>query len=340
MAESLNVSSSVVQEGVNRHVSQLSNGHVSQLSNGHVSEVGNGHVFQLSNGHVSQLPNGNAAHLPNELVSQSFREHLVAVLYREVFADMRKVDQYHRMSLDHCRSVGRLGVLIAELRDSKDWGDGDLTLGLLERLRLDNKRFPLVVKDRLLTVFNEEVGGDVTVIREYRGIECCLRISIQKREEFIGELKALGDRQGVAEIVRFIEGLQVDEMDRCNRTLSLMREVEACVVFFFSVIVLWRAGVETVYLKDAAEEDMQIATKLNRLRGEVLVLCEKRRNIAHELRIFRSIVVVSKAAEFVAESVTKTNDQASHVREGETQIEATVLEKEMYIQKIVRNMRY
>ncbi|GKD04700.1 hypothetical protein Tco_1179674 [Tanacetum coccineum] len=79
------------------------------------------------------------------------------------------------------------------------------------------------------------------------------------------------------------------------------------------------------FCREAAEEDRQIATKLNRLCEELLVLCEKRRNIAHELRIFRSIVVISKASEFVAESVTKANDQA-------------VLEKEMYIQKIVGNM--
>ncbi|GKC34280.1 hypothetical protein Tco_1046664, partial [Tanacetum coccineum] len=202
------------REGM-KHVSQLPNGHVSQLSNGHVSELPNGHAFQLSNGHVSQLPNGNAAYLPNEHVSQSLRDRLVAVLYREVSADMRKVDQYHKMSRDHWRSVRRLGVSIAELRDSEDWGDGDVTLGLLERLRLDNMEkmpnvpnwFPLVVKDRLLTVFNEEVGGDVAVIREYRGIACGLRISMQKREECIKKLKALGDRQGVAETVRFMEGL-------------------------------------------------------------------------------------------------------------------------------------
>nr|GEW79947.1 hypothetical protein [Tanacetum cinerariifolium] len=88
---------------------------------------------------------------------------------------------------------------------------------------------------------------------------------------------------------------------------------------------------------EATKEDRQIATKLNKLREELLVLCKKRRNIAHELRIFRSIVVVSKIVEFVAESVTKTNDQASQVCDVKTQIEATVLEKEMYIQKIMGN---
>nr|GEU53270.1 ribonuclease H-like domain-containing protein [Tanacetum cinerariifolium] len=188
-------------------------------------------------------------------------------------------------------SVRRLGISIAELRDLEDCGDGDVTLGLLEHLRLDNvekavrlclmmketevkiakkniyirrlrrnklsgvnllleaalkyvgvcgflgmlvvsmmpnvpNRFLLVLKNRLLTVFNEEVGGDVAVIKEYRAIACGLRIGMRKREECMGELKALGDREGVAETVRFMEGLQADDMDRCNRTLSLMREVE------------------------------------------------------------------------------------------------------------------
>ncbi|GJU92061.1 hypothetical protein Tco_1304484 [Tanacetum coccineum] len=70
-----------------------------------------------------------------------------------------------------------------------------------------------------------------------------------------------------------------------------------------------------LYQPEVAKEDRQIATKLNRLREEMLVLCEKRRNIAHELRIFRSIVVISKAAEFVAESVRKANDQAVQMRD-------------------------
>ncbi|GJV23151.1 hypothetical protein Tco_1375846 [Tanacetum coccineum] len=248
-------------------------------------------------------------------------------------------------------------------------------------------RFPLVVKDRLLTVFNEEVGGDVAVIREYRGIACGLRISMRKREECIEELKALGDRQGVAETVRFMEALQADEMDRCNRTLSLMREVEVK-AYKKSRFILKLSGYKGNYndmrlgteinalcarltvivdarvnfvnelnilppefvpvkiaelmkqiqdkdirnlmklqtlgrefeqrglvcdISTSTEEDRQIATKLNRLREELLVLCKKRRNITHELRIFRSIVVVSKAAEFVAESVTKANDQATQI---------------------------
>nr|GEV33384.1 hypothetical protein [Tanacetum cinerariifolium] len=74
----------------------------------------------------------------SEPVSQLPRERLVTVLCREVSADVRKVGEYRRMSRDHWRSVRRLGVSIAELRDLGDYGDGNVTLGLFERLRLDN----------------------------------------------------------------------------------------------------------------------------------------------------------------------------------------------------------
>ncbi|GKC06897.1 hypothetical protein Tco_0998507 [Tanacetum coccineum] len=116
MAESSNVSSPIVQEGVNGHVSQLPNGHVSQLSNGD----------------VSQLPNG---HSP--------RERLVAMLYREVSADIRK-------------------------------DDGDVTLGLLERLRLENVekavRLRLMMKETEVKIAEKNISirrlrrnGDVGV---------------------------------------------------------------------------------------------------------------------------------------------------------------------------------
>ncbi|GKC63682.1 hypothetical protein Tco_1096280 [Tanacetum coccineum] len=88
------------------------------------------------------------------------------------------------------------------------------------------KSFPLVYKDRLLNLFNQEVGEDVARVREYRGVACGLKITMRRREEYIGELKALGDCEGAVETVRFMEGLQVDDMDRYDRSLLLMKEME------------------------------------------------------------------------------------------------------------------
>ncbi|GJV57313.1 reverse transcriptase domain-containing protein [Tanacetum coccineum] len=89
------------------------------------------------------------------------------------------------------------------------------------------KYFPLAYKDRLLDLFNQEVGEDVAKVRECRGVVCGLKIVMRRREEYIRELKALGDCDGVVETVRFMEGLQADDMDMYDHSLLLMKEMEA-----------------------------------------------------------------------------------------------------------------
>ncbi|GKB20619.1 hypothetical protein Tco_0854542 [Tanacetum coccineum] len=41
-------------------------------------------------------------------------------------------------------------------------------------------------------LLSPEVGEDVARVREYRGVACGLKIAMWRREEYIGELKALG----------------------------------------------------------------------------------------------------------------------------------------------------
>ncbi|GKE81155.1 hypothetical protein Tco_1551155, partial [Tanacetum coccineum] len=90
----------------------------------------------------------------------------------------------------------------------------------------------------------------------------------------------------------------------------------------------------------AADEDRTITTKLNRLCEEMLVICEKRRNLANELRSIRGIVIVEKAAEFMVDIIRKDNDQVARLREVECQMEFRALEKELHVQKITGNVPY
>ncbi|GKF71383.1 hypothetical protein Tco_0207497 [Tanacetum coccineum] len=94
------------------------------------------------------------------------------------------------------------------------------------------------------------------------------------------------------------------------------------------------------FCREATDEDREIATKLNRLREEMLVIREKRRNLADELRSIRGIVVVTKAAEFVSETVRKDNAQIEQLRGIKSQMEVRALEKELHVQKIVGNIPY
>ncbi|GKB49546.1 hypothetical protein Tco_0900299 [Tanacetum coccineum] len=88
------------------------------------------------------------------------------------------------------------------------------------------KSFPLVHKYRLLDLFNQEVSEDIARVREYKGVACGLKIAMRRREEYIGELKSLGGCEGAIKDVRFIEGLQHDNIERYDRSLLLMNEME------------------------------------------------------------------------------------------------------------------
>ncbi|GJZ60693.1 hypothetical protein Tco_0616509 [Tanacetum coccineum] len=64
--------------------------------------------------------------------------------------------------------------------------------------------------------------------------------------------------------------------------------------------------------REAADEDKRIATKLNRLREEILIIYEKRRNLTDELRSIRGIVVVGKATESVTDTLRNDNAQVAY----------------------------
>ncbi|GKA51479.1 hypothetical protein Tco_0744675 [Tanacetum coccineum] len=57
-----------------------------------------------------------------------------------------------------------------------------------------------------------EVGEDVAKVREYKGVACRLKIAMWRKEEYIGELKALGGCEGVVEIVRMAALPRCDEL--------------------------------------------------------------------------------------------------------------------------------
>nr|GEX33271.1 reverse transcriptase domain-containing protein [Tanacetum cinerariifolium] len=183
-----------------------------------------------------------------------------------------------------------------------------------------------------------EVGEDVARIRECRGVACGLKIVLRRREECIGELKVLGDCEGAAETVRFMEGMQLDDMNKCDHLLLLINEMEAkareksrqplVTELCYKADSSHWGDVLTYFCREAADEDRTIATKLNRLREEMLVICEKRRNLANELRSIRGIVVVEKDAKFVVDTIRKDNDQVAWLHEVESQMEFRDLEKD------------
>nr|GFC32047.1 hypothetical protein [Tanacetum cinerariifolium] len=80
--------------------------------------------------------------------------------------------------------------------------------------------------DHLLDLFNQEVVEDVARVKEYRGVVYRLKMSMERREEYIAELKALGRCKGAVKTVRFMDGLQQDDLKRHDCSLLLMKEME------------------------------------------------------------------------------------------------------------------
>ncbi|GKB30568.1 hypothetical protein Tco_0869969 [Tanacetum coccineum] len=112
--------------------------------------------------------------------------------------------------------------------------------------------------------------------------------------------------------------------------------VRACIVeMSVSVMVSMTSGgadssdwndVLVFFCWEVTDEDRQIATKLNRLREEMLVIYEKGRNLVDEMRSIRGIVVVEKATEFVSDTVRKDNAQVEQLHEIESQMEFRALD--------------
>ncbi|GKC26022.1 hypothetical protein Tco_1028172 [Tanacetum coccineum] len=104
--------------------------------------------------------------------SQLPRRRLLMVLAREVYAYLRKVGEYRRMSRELKESVRGLSSCIAELRALGDYGDGYEALRLLERLRLENMRkrirLRLMMKETQLKI--TEKGNFMVKLGETCGV--------------------------------------------------------------------------------------------------------------------------------------------------------------------------
>nr|GEW92073.1 reverse transcriptase domain-containing protein [Tanacetum cinerariifolium] len=123
-----------------------------------------------------------------------------------------------------------------------------------------------------------EVGEDVSRVREYKGVVFGLRIAMRRREERIRELKALGDCEGDDEIVRFIKRMQFDDMDKCNCSLLLIREME-----------------------DKAHKKSRLARQINALCDTLTNVIDGRWTFVRELEMLAYKFVPGKMAEFMKE---------------------------------------
>ncbi|GJX37662.1 hypothetical protein Tco_0250965 [Tanacetum coccineum] len=237
------------------------------------------------------------------------------------------------------------------------------------------KSFPLVHKDRLLDLFNQKVGEDVARVREYRGVACGLKIAMRRREEYIGELKALGGCEGVVETVRFMEGLQQDDMERYDRSLLLMKEMEVkarekskfilklsgakvqCCAF--KLVITQRMAVLPrcdelrqaacspeledmfiLYCRRAIVEDIRLAREINGLCDGLTAIIEKREPFIGELDTLVDRFMSEKMCEFLKETQAKDTDKLMKLQILGREFEIRAREKNRFIEKLKGTMDY
>ncbi|GKE67405.1 hypothetical protein Tco_1521566, partial [Tanacetum coccineum] len=90
----------------------------------------------------------------------------------------------------------------------------------------------------------------------------------------------------------------------------------------------------------AAAEDRGFAMRMNFMREEIADVCKYRRNLADELCSVRNVIAPVKAAELLNDTLTKDEAKMAQLRELERQLELRALEKELFIQKVVRNVPF
>ncbi|GJV28507.1 hypothetical protein Tco_1384955 [Tanacetum coccineum] len=182
------------------------------------------------------------------------------------------------------------------------------------------KSFPLVYKDHLLDLFNQEVGEDVA--------------------------RALGRCEGAVKTVRFIEGLQQDDLERHNRLLLLIREIEVKArekskfilrlssyevykkMLRLSVADKAKANIRIqrgaevhccafklltpqrmATLPRAITEDLRLEREINGLCDGLTGVIEERELFIGELKTLLDIFVPDKMCEFLKETQAKYTDK-------------------------------
>ncbi|GKA00285.1 hypothetical protein Tco_0672835 [Tanacetum coccineum] len=337
MAQSSNVSSSVIQDVVTGHVSESPNGQVSHLPNGHVLGMPNGHVSELPNGHNShllngngvQLPNVNVAQLPGEHVPQSSRARLLTVLYREVSTYVSKVDQFHKLWRDHSRSVRRLAVSIVEFRDDEDLADGDAILGLLERLRLDNLEKTVRCRLMMKEVEVKIAEKNIYIGRLWRNGAVVVKLLVEAALKYVHGsgflgIGSSGSNRGMSRCL--ISGLGIGDAAH----IQLRRRVGTA---DWEPQFILRCNREKL-------EDVRLAREINALCMRVTAIVDERVNFVNELDMLEPKLVPGKMAEFMKEIQDKDIRNLMKLQIIGGEFELRVREKDIFIEKLKGNMDY
>ncbi|GKD71400.1 hypothetical protein Tco_1325490 [Tanacetum coccineum] len=161
-----------------------------------------------------------------------------------------------------------------------------------------------------------------------------LRQAVRMRDRYIDEHKMSYSCDDILESVDIMRRMQLDDMEKASRLLLMARETQLKMHEKSMFVVKLRGRVV------AATEDQRFARQINRLRGEMAVACEKRMGFVEELETVRGIITPAKAVEFLKDTQLKDDAKLAQLHDLERQVELRAVEKELFIQKLLRNVPF
>ncbi|GKA74216.1 hypothetical protein Tco_0780518 [Tanacetum coccineum] len=94
------------------------------------------------------------------------------------------------------------------------------------------------------------------------------------------------------------------------------------------------------YCRRYAAEDHEFASRINTLCGELTIACQKRIYFVQELETVKSLIAPVTMAEFLNEIQFKDDQRLMQLQNLERETEARAFVKELFVQKLLRNVSF
>ncbi|GKA42738.1 hypothetical protein Tco_0735398 [Tanacetum coccineum] len=185
-------------------------------------------------------------------------------------------------------------------------------------------------KDQLAVLFRRETAKDAEKLREFHRLSTELRQAVRMRDRYIDELKMSYSCDDILESVDIIRRMQLDDREKASRLLLMARETQLKMHEKSRFVVKLRGRAVGPRM-----DRLSMTTEL-RYHAQSLDWIK----VLEELETVRGIITPAKAVEFLKDTQLKDDAKLAQLHDLERQVELRAVEKELFIQKLLRNVPF
>ncbi|GKC46842.1 hypothetical protein Tco_1064564 [Tanacetum coccineum] len=93
-----------------------------------------------------------------------------------------------------------------------------------------------------------------------------------------------------------------------------------------------------LYCRRSADEDREFTRQMNRLRGEMICVCEERVAFVQDLESLSGVIARAKMADFLNEAMIKDNRRIIQLHNLEREAEERAVEKDRFVHKLFHDI--